>query len=237
MDKSQVIDVDPSKLEKVLKLLDKIGVCKVAFGGGEPLMYPYLHVLKKVRKEVEMSFSITTNGDLIDKWIDVLKEVDAVRISIYGRDALEKIEKLRQEGIYVTTSFLYLGNDDLLNFAVDVVKKFNIRDPLFLMYIGKQFKYSDEQIKRYVSKLVELVEQGYQILVDCQLRKYIPRKYDLDPFNLGDECGAGKTIVALTPKLTVKACSICRTEVDFTTWLKYLTKGKGVEILKKDCNV
>lgn len=238
VDKSQVIDVDFKKLEYILKILDKLGVCKIAFGGGEPLTYPHFSILKKVRKEVNMSFSVTTNGDLIDRWIDVLKEMDAVRISIYGKNVIEKIEKLKQEGIYVTISYLHLGDEEMLNYVIDLVKKFNIKDPLFLMYIGKQFKYSKEQIEKYVTKLIELIEQGYQILVDCQLRKYIPRKYILDPFNLGNECGAGKTMIAITPKLTVKACSICKTEIDFKTWIKHvLNKETNTELLKRDCTI
>ena len=243
VDKSNVIDVDPKILEKVLKILDRIGVCKIAFGGGEPLTYPHLSILKKVRKEVNMSFSITTNADLIDKWIDVLKEIDAVRISIYSEDAVEKIEKLRQEGIYVTISYLHLGDEKLLNLTIDLVRKFNIRDPLFLMYRGKLFKYSDEQLNKYIAKIVKLIENGYQVLVDCQLRKYIPRKYildpfNLDPFNLGNECGAGKTMIAITPRLTVKACSMCKTEIPFETWLKHvLNKKPSIEILKKDCEL
>lgn len=89
---------DMEAAEQVLHEFMALGVEKINFAGGEPLLYPHIYELIELSKSIGFITSITTNGSLLDeKIINRLKEsVDWIGISIDS--ANECTEKLLGRG-------------------------------------------------------------------------------------------------------------------------------------------
>ena len=65
------------------------GVLEVAFGGGEPLMFPgFVPLVRRLHRETSLAVSFTTNGSLLDQ-VDLcgLERATAeIRLSVYEAD-------------------------------------------------------------------------------------------------------------------------------------------------------
>jgi MoaA/NifB/PqqE/SkfB family radical SAM enzyme len=92
-----------SSTEQVLKLIDEFhaaGVQRLGFSGGEPLLHGDIDQIISKAQEKGMFLSMTTNGTLIPKKLDVCKKMDVVLVSLDGPQAVhdltgkEKVEKL-----------------------------------------------------------------------------------------------------------------------------------------------
>lgn len=84
---------DIDKAESKLKKLRSLGIEKINFAGGEPLLYKKLNYLLEISKHMGFTVSIVTNASLLDeKNIQELATyVDWVGISVDSAD--ERIEK------------------------------------------------------------------------------------------------------------------------------------------------
>ena len=89
-------------LEPLLEKADAWGVLEVAFGGGEPLIFPeFLPMLKTLQETTRLGLNFTTNGTLLnDEAITALEGLPGeVRISAYEtnryRETLTRTRHLR----------------------------------------------------------------------------------------------------------------------------------------------
>lgn len=117
--------------------MDSLGVLEVAFGGGEPTLYPHLTELcKKIWNSTNLGISITTNGHHLTKGLinDLVSNISTIRLSIDAMDPLyseirgrslsdltEKIRYLRNEipfGINIVINNRTIGYlDDIMDYA------------------------------------------------------------------------------------------------------------------------
>ena len=120
--------------------LDRLGTLEVAFGGGEPTLYPHLAELcHKVWNETNLGISITTNGHHLTPSLvsELIGNVSIIRISI---DSIEPLySKLRRRPLApildtiscligrvpigintIINSSTLLTLDDMLQFAKEV---------------------------------------------------------------------------------------------------------------------
>ena len=68
--------ITPAEWEPIIDYLAKIGVTKINFAGGEPVLYPQLKELASMVKSKGFTTSIVSNGSLMDeKWF---KEMDGL---------------------------------------------------------------------------------------------------------------------------------------------------------------
>ncbi len=82
---------NPNYVYNLCLAMDSLGVLEVAFGGGEPTLYPHLSELcKKVWNSTNLGISITTNGHHLTKSIinDLAGNISIIRLSI---DAMEPL--------------------------------------------------------------------------------------------------------------------------------------------------
>lgn len=80
-------EIDIDAFESMIKDLASKGVQRVRFtGGGEPLLYRQFERAVKIVKEHGIWLAITSNGILLDRWINLLKEsrVDEIALSIWA---------------------------------------------------------------------------------------------------------------------------------------------------------
>ena len=111
----------PEYVFELCQAMDTLGVLEVAFGGGEPTLYPCLSKLcKDIWNSTDLGISITTNGQhLTEKLIDNLDgNISIIRFSI---DAMEPLySKLRMRSISnVVQRVKYL--QDKLPFGINTV--------------------------------------------------------------------------------------------------------------------
>lgn len=89
-------DFKSTKLEtedvyKILDGLEKLNFKKVRFTGGEPLLHPDIIKILTYAKDKFEDIGITTNGTMLHKHLDKLKELNLKRINI-SLDSLNKDE-------------------------------------------------------------------------------------------------------------------------------------------------
>jgi MoaA/NifB/PqqE/SkfB family radical SAM enzyme len=84
------------KVDDFKAIIDKYakGVDIVFLTGGEALLHPELDNLANIVKSKGLSLKISTNGILIDRWIDSLKLFDFINVSMDGYD-YESFKRLR----------------------------------------------------------------------------------------------------------------------------------------------
>lgn len=77
----------------VIKHLDKIGIEKINFAGGEPTLYPYLKELSTIVKEMGFTTSIVSNGAIMnDSWFEKMDGlIDWIGLSIDSPDESDEI--------------------------------------------------------------------------------------------------------------------------------------------------
>jgi len=76
-------------IDKYTKKIEGVGL-----GGGEPLLHPELEKLVEIVKSNGLQASISTNGILIKKKIDILKSFDSINVSTDGYN-YETFERFR----------------------------------------------------------------------------------------------------------------------------------------------
>jgi cyclic pyranopterin phosphate synthase len=92
----------PENIEKIVEVAASHGVNKVKFTGGEPtLRNDILEIIRRTRKHINGSISMTTNGVLLPILAVKLKDagLDRVNISMHSNDdyTFEKITNVRRD--------------------------------------------------------------------------------------------------------------------------------------------
>ena len=80
-------EIEIDAFESMIADLARKGVKRIRFtGGGEPLMYRQFERAVKAVKSHGIWLAITSNGIILDKWVDLLKEerVDEIALSIWA---------------------------------------------------------------------------------------------------------------------------------------------------------
>ncbi len=97
-------EVDRNRTEKILRILFDIGIEKINFVGGEPLIHPHIDSLTRMAKEIGYVVSLTTNGSLltVKKLAQLRNHVDWIGLSV--ESCSDKIESRlgRGNGGHVT---------------------------------------------------------------------------------------------------------------------------------------
>lgn len=86
----------------------KLGVGKILFSGGEPLLYPYIIQAITLVKDYNMELNISTSGVTItNELYKVLARVDALYVSLNG--STEEINKKSREGFKEAVGIIQLA--------------------------------------------------------------------------------------------------------------------------------
>ncbi|MEO0138379.1 MAG: radical SAM protein [candidate division WOR-3 bacterium] len=94
---------------RLAKIFKELGISKVRLTGGEPLLRWDLREIVEGLKELNLSLNITTNGILLDNYLDFLKDkVD------YLYKALEKGFKMVKINTVIANGF---NDDKIFNFV------------------------------------------------------------------------------------------------------------------------
>jgi GTP 3',8-cyclase len=147
--------VDLEDLEEKIKIANSLSITKVRFTGGEPLMVKGItNLLKKIDRETNMEYSLSTNGSLVHEHINELVELDRLdlRVSldtlkedkftkICGvdskeyRNVMDNIKTLSERGfLQRIAAVITKDNIDEIDEILDFCEGYNINLKLFDMY-------------------------------------------------------------------------------------------------------
>ena len=116
------------QLQSLLREASSLGVRKVLFSGGEPLLYPKIKTAIKLVKDLRMELYISTGGTKNLGIYDVLKKIDALYVSLNGstkeinmksRDGFElafyTLRQAREKGVKTRINWV-ARNDNVYDF-------------------------------------------------------------------------------------------------------------------------
>jgi len=88
-------EMTPEEIERILKIARNLGIRKVKFTGGEPLMRDdIVEIISRAAPLMDRDVSLTTNGTMLKKYASSLKNAGLMRVNI-SLDTLNK-EKYRR---------------------------------------------------------------------------------------------------------------------------------------------
>lgn len=161
---------------EIINQLGKLGINRLDFTGGEPLVRTDLEKLIQCAKYNHINTIVTTNTILLnDENINALKLADLVQISIDGpkeihndqrqNDVFDKtiqnIKKLKEAGCKIRlNSFIYNSNKQYVDYLINLSKELDLFSHLFIIFTpqGRGKEHLEEIIpEKEVEKIKEKI--------------------------------------------------------------------------------
>lgn len=173
-----IYGLETETAKKVINDLGKLGINRLDFTGGEPLLRKDLNELLLCAKENNINTIVTTNVTLLnDKNIETLKKADLIQISIDGTEeihnnqrgcnvykkTIENIKILKQAGCKIRlNSFIFNSNKKYVEYLMNLSKELELFSHLFIIFTpqGRGQNYPEEILSHEeVNKIKNIIEQ------------------------------------------------------------------------------
>ncbi|MGD6805816.1 MAG: radical SAM protein [Candidatus Bathyarchaeia archaeon] len=169
------------RLKWLIQFLDAWGIFGVAYGGGEPFMYPHLcEIAQYTWKQTGLDVSITTNGHAAKE--EQIKQLEGyvgeVRISIRRLNDCKQLSKFLHKKFEVGVNLLlYKGSSPVLEDIVERCTSLGIKDFLVNSFVatGRGTIYADRTpIKEDFVEFSDIInkhmdEKGLTVKVSARL--------------------------------------------------------------------
>lgn len=199
---------------------DEWGVLEVAFGGGEPMLFPdWERFIHELYDTTQLCVNFTTNGMLLTE--DFLKNIAGkygqIRLSLYDTnhpdDTIALLVKCGARfGVnwLISPETLPSLEDRFLQLVA-----LGVRDFLLISYKGQDsaLHLSSDQIAQFSQFINHMYEQFGEILtikLDVCWGDTLP---NIPRLFVHDDCGAGDDFLSITSDKQIKACSFQQTSV------------------------
>ena len=209
--------LDQRFLVELLARAAEWGVLEVAFGGGEPLLYPDLiELLREVRQRTDLGLNVTTNGTLITpkNVTDLTEATDEIRVSALVDNGYRRTLTLLS-GYNVGVNLLVTPfNVGLIEPCIRDALDLGAQNVLLLGYKG-----NNGALHLGVEHL-DLLRQAVLRLQHLPLRLdacWYPLLPDLPHLFTRTDCGAGDELLVITPDQAVQPCSFHQEKIPFRT--------------------
>jgi hypothetical protein len=212
------------------------GVVDVAFGGGEPLLFPSLGaMLRELYETTLLGLSLTTNGTRLDERFlaEAGDSLSEIRVSAY-RDNGYRDTLARLRGRQVGVNWLVTPGD--VGLVEPVVWDALSRGAKNVLLLG--YKGQDARLRLSPAELATLA-QAVRRLEGLPIRLDICWTPELDVprlFTPGD-CGAGDAFLMLTADKKAKPCSFHHESIPVETiddlraaWTSFRSNRQGAAI-------
>ncbi|MBA3503192.1 MAG: radical SAM protein [Myxococcota bacterium] len=199
---------------ELARFCEEWGVLELAFGGGEPTLFPrFGELLQTIWRETALCPSFTTHGKRLDAALlrQIRGSYGQLQVSVYDEDDTGAIidvlvaERARFGLNYLVTP----ARARTLEADVAMFVARGVRDILFLSYKGRDpaLHLSTRECAMFdesLSKLHRLLGQRVALKVDvCWAKRLVHTPQLLD----ADDCGANVDFLSLTSDKRVLACS------------------------------
>jgi MoaA/NifB/PqqE/SkfB family radical SAM enzyme len=215
---------DYDSLLKLCQGADQWGVLEIAFGGGEPMLFPsWADFINELYDSTLLCVNFTTNGTLLTA--EFLQQIAGkygnIRLSLYDDNDYEQTIKLLVEqkarfGVnwMITPSELPGMEANFLHLL-----GIGVRDFLLIGYKGDdtslRLSSADYQIlDNLVNKLHNASKNIAQIKMDVCWGDSLP---DVPRLFVEDDCNAGDDYLSITSDKQVKACSFMADGIAFAS--------------------
>jgi len=210
--------LDAAFLLDLLRRAADWGVLEVAFGGGEPLMFPgFVDLVQRLHEQTSLGVNLTTNGTLLSRRVldELASSVGEFRLSAYRENHYRST--LRMLGAHnVGVNWLVTpANVGMLEAHVLDCFALGARNVLLLGYKGKDPALHLgpshlETLKRAVLRMQRLPLR----LDGC----WYPLLAELPHLFAKQDCGAGDEFLVITPDRCVQPCSFHHQKAPFETF-------------------
>ena len=190
------------------------GVLEVAFGGGEPFVFPgFVDLVRRLHDETALGVNVTTNGLRLSRaMLDAMAGcVGQLRLSLYDdNDWPRRVAELAQSDVRFGVN--YLVTPRRLPGLEDVVLELahlGCNDILLLSYngpdLGLHLSFDElDRLDRSVTVLSSLLRGSTRLCLDVcwgSRLERAPRLFDQN------DCGAGREFIVVTSDCRVMPCS------------------------------
>ena len=200
------------------------GVLEVAFGGGEPMLFPnWEQFIHELYETSHLAINFTTNGmKLTDDFLrNIAGKYGNIRLSLYETNHYEQtIQLLVKHQARFGVNWL-ITPDELPDFEMKFLRLLGlgVRDFLLLSYKGHDasMHFKSEhyaEFARIVNKLYQATSSVAQIKLDVcwgDLLPDVPRLFDML------DCQAGDDFLSITSDKQIKPCSFHHWTIPFQT--------------------
>ena len=193
------------------------GVLEVAFGGGEPLMFPgFIGLVQQLHERTPLGVNLTTNGTLLSPQLveQLSKSVGEIRISAHANNRYRRTLRMLAGGNVGVNWLVTPADVGLVEPFVRDFLAFGARNILLLGYKG-----SDASLHLRPSHL-ETLKRAVLDLQYLPLRLdacWYPLMPDLPHLFPRSDCGAGDEFLVITPDRAVQPCSFHSEKMPFKT--------------------
>ncbi|MEQ8677264.1 MAG: radical SAM protein [Aggregatilineales bacterium] len=200
------------------------GVLEVAFGGGEPMLFPqWEDFISKLYDTTQLAVNFTTNGMKINE--DFLHKIDGkygnIRLSLYDTNHYEDTIKLLTScNVRFGVNWL-ITPDELPQIEAKFLRllSLGVRDFLLLSYKGNDrsmhFTPADyDTLQAFLTRMYASLKGLAQIKLDIcwgDMLPEVPRLFDTP------DCGAGDEFLSITSDKRIKPCSFHHWTIPFDT--------------------
>jgi MoaA/NifB/PqqE/SkfB family radical SAM enzyme len=196
------------------RAIDDWGVLEVAFGGGEPMLFPrWPEFIAELYETTRLCLNFTTNGTLLtDGFLRAIAgKYGNIRVSLYKDNHWEQtITRLVRCGARFGVNWL-ITIAELATIEAKFARllALGVRDFLFLSYKGEDarlhFKRQDyARLSAFVNHAYAQLGQTVELKLDVCWGDSLP---NVPRLFVHDDCGAGDDFLSITSDKHVKACS------------------------------
>ena len=252
--------------EQSKNLIDQIvdaGAQRIGIWGGEPLVREDIGEIIDYSKEKGLFVSLDTNGYLVPKMLDKIKNVDILVISFDGpekahdanrepgsyRKCMEAIKAATKEMSVWTITVLTKNNLDSIDFILDNAHKYGYFATFQLLHHNQKMagdttglKPSHEEYRKAIEKILSEKKKGAPIVSSLPYLNHLLRWEDLTVPQLFGEnrrnivkCWAGLLYCNVDVDGSVYPCSIVIDEMESKNFLDVGFKEAFMSATQEKC--
>lgn len=197
-----------------LSQLAEFGVLEVAFGGGEPWLFPGFELLvRRLYYETPLAVNVTTNGVALTKehLANIRGVYGQIRLSLYdNNDWLTKVAMLAEENARFGVNYL-ITPARLPEFEATVLRLAanGCSDILLLSYNGNDLSlHLSQQQALQLANRVKILARALAPKVQLKLSVCWGERMEAVPqLFANNDCGAGREFLVITSDKKVMPCS------------------------------
>ncbi len=201
---------------------DEWGVLEVAFGGGEPLLFPrWAEFINELYATTRLSINFTTNGTLLDEQFlnRIAGKYGQIRVSLYeDNNWHDTVKLLSDHNTRFGVNWLITPAEiPTLEARFMELLMLGVRDLLLISYKGNDVPRHMtlyQQLGDFVNKMHQQFGQLVTLKLDAcwgDTMPQIPRLF------VEDDCNAGDAYLSITSDKRVKPCSFHHLGMPFET--------------------
>lgn len=202
---------DVASAAAVLRGLAEAGTLEVAFGGGEPLLFPgFAELIAELHATTALALHVTTNGSLLPQKLPALRGlVTEVRLSVYDDEPWQRAAAALDASGQRWGANLLLDEARLARLPelYAELAALGCRDVALLPFVGVPGRRLGPAARARLAALLAdaALPSKVSVCFGSELAvAHLPRALDVAD---SDDCGAGLDFVTLTPDRRLQSCS------------------------------